>query len=104
MYAVISDRTRQFTVKQGDLIQCDLGLAKQPGDAISFEQVLLVGNEGKVKVGAPFVAGAKVRGEVVGDVKGNKLVIFKYKRRKNMRRKNGHRQGFTAVRIQAIEG
>ncbi len=104
MYAVISDRSRQFTVKPNDRILCDLGLAKQPGEAVEFSQVLLLGNEGKLKVGAPFVSGARVIGEVVKDTKGPKLVVFKYKRRKNMRRKNGHRQGYTEVLIKEIKG
>lgn len=104
MYAVISDRTRQFTVKPGDLILCDLGAPQMPGSEVRFGDVLLVGGEGRSRVGTPFVKGASVRGEVVGPAKGPKLVVFKYKRRKNMRRKNGHRQAYTQVKIQAIEG
>lgn len=102
MYAVISDRNRQFTVRVGDQIQCDAGLAAEPGAKVSFDQVQLVSNEGSVRVGTPFVAGASVVGEVVGPKRGDKVIAMRFKRRKNVRVKRGHRQNYVVVKIAAI--
>lgn len=104
MYAVISDRSRQHTVRTGDVILCDLDAAKKAGETVTFEQILVLGHEGKVQLGKPFVKGASVTGEVLGEKKGAKLVVFHFKRRKNVRRKQGHRQGYTQVKIQKIQG
>jgi large subunit ribosomal protein L21 len=104
MYAVISDRQRQFTVREGDVIQCDTIATSEPGQSVVFDHVSLVSHEGTVRVGKPTVDGAKVTGEVLGDTKGPKLVVFSFKRRKNSRTKNGHRQRYTRVRITSIEG
>jgi len=104
VYAVISDRTRQFTVRAGDEILCDLGHDSKPGTKVTFEQVALLGNEGNIRVGKPFVGGAKVTGEVVGEEQGDKVIAFRFKRRKNVRRKRGHRQGYVRVKIQDIQG
>ena len=87
----------------GDEILCDLMDEAEAGSEVRFEQVLLVGEEGSVKVGRPLLAGAVVRGEVVGPARGKKLIVFHFKRRKNIHRKNGHRQDYTRVRITAIE-
>lgn len=102
MYAILSDRTNQATVRVGDEIVCDLMDDAQPGSEIVFDQVLLVGDEGQTRVGTPTVEGATVKGEVVGESKGKKLVIFRFKRRKNVRRRTGHRQRYTKVRITEI--
>ena len=104
MYAVINDRSRQFTVRVGDQIQCDLGLDSTPGAKVTFSQVQLVGDEGAVRIGKPYVAGAQVVGEIVGPAQGKKLICMRFKRRKNVRRKRGHRQDYTTVKIAAIEG
>ena len=104
MYAVISDRSRQATVRVGDVVDLDLDRDLAVGEALTFDRVLLVGEEGEVKVGAPTVAGATVRAEVLGHVKGPKEVAFRFKRRKNVRVKQGHRQGYTRVRITGIDG
>lgn len=104
MYAVINDRSRQHTVREGDEILCDLGPDLVPGQPVAFERVHLVGDEGDVRVGKPFVEGARVTGEVLGEEKGKKLVVFRFKRRKNVRVKQGHRQGYARVRITALEG
>ena len=101
MYAVINDRSRQFTVREGDEILCDT-FATEPGQEVRFDQVALVSNEGDVRVGKPLVEGASVVGEVVGPAKGPKLVVFKFRRRKDSRTKRGHRQGYTRVRITSI--
>lgn len=102
MYAIILDRTRQTTVRAGDVIDCDLNTDLKAGDSVTFEEVLLVGNEGEVRVGKPLVVGASVTGEVIGEIKGQKVIAFRFKRRKGVRRKRGHRQHYTQVRITAI--
>ena len=104
MFAVISDRGRQAGVRVGDVLDCDLNLSWTQGDTVTFDQVLLTSNEGDVRVGAPAVDGVSVTAEVVGHVKGKKEVVFRFKRRKNVRVKNGHRQNHTRVRITGIEG
>jgi large subunit ribosomal protein L21 len=103
VYAVISDRGRQARVSVGDVLNCDYNEAWKPGDTVVFDQVLLVSNEGAVKVGAPTLTGAKVRGEVVVHGRGVKVVSFRFKRRKNVRVKRGQRACTTRVLIQAIE-
>ena len=102
MYAIISDKSRQHTVRVGDVVRCDHKPDAQPGQELTFGDVLLVSNEGDVKVGSPNVDGASVTGEVVGESRGKKLVVFRFKRRKNVRVKRGHRQSYTDVRITAI--
>ena len=102
MYAVIRDRSRQTTVRQGDVIDLDLSSDLEPGSTLTFDEVLLVGDEGEVRVGRPTVEGASVTAEVLGEAKGKKLVAFRFKRRKNVRVKRGHRQRYTRVRITEI--
>ncbi len=102
MFAIISDRSRQFTVRAGDRILCDLGSEHRPGESLTFTQVLVLGNEGTVSVGKPFVDGASVVGEVLGKEQGEKVVSMRFHRRKNVRRKTGHRQAYLSVRIQEI--
>ncbi|TAJ25308.1 MAG: 50S ribosomal protein L21 [Planctomycetota bacterium] len=102
MYAIIQDRTRQLTVREDEIVDLDWHSGWKAGDKISFDQVLVVGKEGTVKVGRPLVAGAKVSAEVIGEKRGEKLVVFRFRRRKNVRRKRGHRQDFTSVKITKI--
>lgn len=102
MYAVINDSHQQTTVREGDIVLLDLKQDAQPGDQITFDEVLLVGNEGNVQVGKPNVSGASVVAEVLGMAKGEKLIAFRFKRRKNVRVKRGHRQKYTRVRISSI--
>jgi large subunit ribosomal protein L21 len=102
MYAIIEDHGRQYTVRAGDLVDLDLKDAAEKA-SITFDRVLLVQSDGGVKVGTPTVPGAKVLATVVGEVKGKKIVIRKYRRRKNYRRKQGHRQHYTRVKIESIE-
>ena len=104
MYAIISDRNQQTTVRVGDIVACDLNPALSTGDPVTFDSVRLIGDEGEIKVGAPLVEGAKVTGEVLGEWKGPKIIVFRFKRRKNVRVKKGHRQKYTNVRITAIDG
>ena len=103
MFAVISDRGNQATVRVGDVVTCDFQSGWNPGDPVTFDKVLLMGDEGEVSVGKPTVEGAKVTGEVVNHCKGPKEVVFRFKRRKNVRVKRGHRQRYTRVRITGIE-
>jgi len=103
MFAVIRDSGRQFKVREGDRILIDKREAL-PGAEIRFEEVLLVGDEKGAKVGTPTVPGAAVLGRVIGAARGEKLVVFKYRRRAGGKTKKGHRQAFTAVRVESIEG
>ena len=102
MYAIIQDRKRQATVRKGDVLLCDLKSDAKPGDEISFEEVLLVGDEGKIQLGKPLLKGAKVTAEVIREVKGPKVIAFRFKRRKGVRRKRGHRERYTQVKITGI--
>ena len=103
MHAVISDRGRQASVHVGDVLACDLNSDWNEGDSVTFDQVLLLSNEGEVQIGAPTVPGARVTARVLGMRKGEKLVVFRFKRRKNVRVKRGHRQRYTHVEITGIE-
>ena len=103
MYAIIQDRKRQTTVRKGDVILCDLQSYHAAGDKIVFGEVLLVGNEGDFRIGKTTVEGAKVTGEVLGETLGEKVIAFRFKRRKGVRKKRGHRQKFTQVRITGID-
>jgi large subunit ribosomal protein L21 len=102
VYAIVRDRNQQTRVQKGDVILCDLNQALEPGAKVTFDEVLLVGDEGTVRIGKPTVAGAKVTGEVLGTAKGDKVIAFRFKRRKNVRKKRGHRQHYTQVRITEI--
>lgn len=102
MYAVIQTGGKQYRVQQGDVIYVEK-LDEQEGANVEFE-VLLLGGENSVKVGQPTVSGAKVTGKVLGQVKGAKLVVYKFKAKKNVRRKQGHRQPYTKVEIASITG
>ena len=104
MYAVISDRGRQTGVRVGDVVDLDLSSDLEPGSNVTFDQVMLLANEGETRVGTPTVDGASVTAEVVGEAKGDKLVVFRFKRRKNVRVKRGHRQRYTRVKITGIQG
>ena len=101
MYAIIEDSGTQFKVTSGDTIQIDRA---PEGDAktITFDQVLLVGGEGSPKIGAPLVSGATVTADIIGPVKGPKVMTVKYRRRKGYHKKIGHRQQYTAVKITGI--
>lgn len=102
MYAVIKTGGKQYRVSQGDKLRVEK-LAGNVGDAVTFDQVLMVGGE-SLKLGQPLVGGAKVEAKIVGQGLGKKVVVFKFRRRKNYRRKNGHRQPFTALEITNIVG
>lgn len=101
MYAIIRTGGRQFRVEPGQTIRLP-SLSVEPGESVTFEDVLLGADGDQIKVGAPVVSGAAVQAEVVRHGRGEKIIIFKHKRRKNYRRKQGHRQGFTEVRVNEI--
>ena len=100
MYAVIVSGGKQYRVSQGDTIYVEK-LDQEPDSKVSFD-VLMLGSEDGVEVGSPTLAGAKVEGKVVSQVKGEKIVIYKYKSKKTYHRKAGHRQNYTKVEITAI--
>ena len=102
MYAIISDGGRQYTVREGDVLRVDYREAEK-GAAIDFDRVLAVSGDAGLTVGTPTVAGAKVTAEVLGPEMGKKLIVQKLRRRKNSRRKTGHRQIYTRVRVDKIE-
>ncbi|MBQ8161776.1 MAG: 50S ribosomal protein L21 [Clostridia bacterium] len=101
MYAIIAAGGRQYRVSQGDVILVDK-ISKEDGATVSFD-VLLLGGDGDIKVGNPTVEGAKVEGKILSQVKGKKIVIGKYKSKKNYDRKTGHRQPYTKVEITAVQ-
>jgi large subunit ribosomal protein L21 len=101
MYAVIKTGGKQYRVAQGDVIQVER-LDGDSGALLTFDDVLLVGTDDDTKIGTPVLDGAKVEGTIVEQGRGRKLIVFKFRRRKNYKRKNGHRQYFTRVRIDAI--
>lgn len=101
MYAIIRTGDKQFRVEAGRTIRIP-SLAAEVGEKVTFPEVLLASTDDEVKVGAPTVEGAEVTGEVVAHGKGEKIIVFKWKRRKNYRRKQGHWQKYTEVRIDEI--
>jgi large subunit ribosomal protein L21 len=103
VYAIIQRKGRQATVRTGDVLDLDLDTELEAGAKVTFDEVLLVGNEGQVRVGKPTLAGVTVTGEVVGAVKGVKVIAFRFKRRKNVRKKRGHRQQYTRIKITGIQ-
>ena len=101
MYAVIEACGKQYKVTKGDVVFFEK-LEAEEGKKITFDKVVLLSNEGKIEVGAPYVKGIKVEGKVVAHGKGKKIVVFKYKAKKNYRRKQGHRQPYTKLVVKKI--
>lgn len=103
MYAVIETGGKQYRVEPGDVIDVERipGVSEESSDVV-FDRVLLLGGDGDVQVGRPTVEGARVEAVRTADVRGPKVVVFKMKRRKGYRRKNGHRQDLLRVRIENI--
>lgn len=103
MYAIIETGGKQYRVENGDQIAVEkLGIAD--GEAVTFDKVLVVGSDDGVKVGTPYVEGSAVEGKVIESGKGKKVIIFKYKAKKDYRKKQGHRQPYTLVEITGIDG
>ena len=101
MYAVLKSGGKQYKVEEGQVLR----LEKLPGDvgsAIKFDQILMIGDGESIQVGQPLVDGASVEARIVDQGRGKKIIVFKYKRRKRYRRKQGHRQEFTAIQVDSI--
>lgn len=103
MYAIIKTGGKQYRVQSGAQLRVE-ALPAEVGAAVSFDEVLLVGEGDAVKVGAPFIAGAAVKATVVSHGRGDKVRIFKMRRRKHFQKTQGHRQSYTEVRIDDIKG
>lgn len=102
-YAIIRTGGKQFRVSPGDVVRVPSLAGKETGENIEFTEVLASGDEsGEVRLGAPIIDGARVVGTIVEHGRGPKIIVFKFKRRKNYARKQGHRQKFTEVRIKDI--
>jgi large subunit ribosomal protein L21 len=103
MYAVIQTGGKQYRVKSGEQLRVEQ-LPAEVGAAVSFDQVLMLGEGDAARIGAPYVSGAKVKATVVAQGRGDKVRIFKLRRRKHYQKTQGHRQGYTEVRIDEIVG
>lgn len=102
MQAVIRTGGKQYSVSAGDVIEVEK-LAGEPGDEIELNEVLMVSpDKGDAQVGTPVIEGAVVKAKIIGEKKGKKIVVFKFKRRKDYRNKNGHRQRYTTLEITDI--
>ncbi len=101
MYAIIKSGGKQYRVESGEQLRLE-SLSADVGSAVSFEEVLMVGEGESVRIGAPTVAGAKVKATVVSHGRGDKVKIFKLRRRKHYQKSQGHRQNYTEVRIDDI--
>jgi len=102
MYAVIKTGGKQYRVTEGQKLHVEK-LTGNPGDKVTFNEVLMLGGD-KLTIGQPMVKGARVEAEILGQDRGPKIVIFKFRRRKNYRRKQGHRQHYTQLKITGIAG
>lgn len=100
MYAIIETGGKQLKVSKGDIVDIELIEAKRH---VTFDRILLIGEEGKVEVGTPYVKGAKVSAKVLGDGKDNKVISFKFKNKTNYHRTIGHRQPYTRIEIEEVK-
>ncbi|MCC6751722.1 MAG: 50S ribosomal protein L21 [Deltaproteobacteria bacterium] len=103
MYAVVKTGGKQYRVTEGDTLKVEK-LPGEPGQPVVLDQVLLLVNGEQMSLGRPLVAGAQVTAEILEQDRHRKVIIYKYRRRKRYRRKNGHRQPYTALRITGIQG
>lgn len=103
MYAVIETGGKQYRVQEGDTIYVEK-LNGQVGDSVDFDRVLVLSRDGELLAGKPYLEGAKVEGNVLEQSKAKKIIVFKYKAKKNYRKKTGHRQPYTKVKIEKIVG
>jgi large subunit ribosomal protein L21 len=101
MYAVIKTGGKQHRVSEGEVVVVEK-ISGDKGDAVVFDQVLMVGKEGDFRIGTPVVEGAKVTGEILSQTKAPKVIVFKMKKRKGYHKKNGHRQQMTSMKIKEI--
>lgn len=103
MYALVQILGKQYKAEAGSRLKIDR-LAQAQGEAVRFDDVLLTSDAGKVTIGSPFVPGVAVKAVVESHERAKKVVVFKFKRRKDYRKKQGHRQQYTVVRVESIEG
>jgi len=103
VYAIIRDRGTQYRIEKGQVLQIAL-IDAEPGSQLELGEVLMIGGGDQVQVGTPLVAGAKVLAKVLGETKGDKIIVFKYKNKKRYRRRTGHRQQYTRIAIKEIVG
>ena len=103
MYAVIETGGKQYRVHEGMVLEHELLQGADVGQPVVFEKVLMVATDDDVKIGAPYIEGAVVKGEIQEQGRGEKIIVYKYKRKKGYRRKQGHRQSYLATKIVAIE-
>ena len=101
MYAIVATGGKQYKVREGEILRIEK-IPGEVGSPVSFDQVLMVADGDTVSIGRPALEGAAVTAQIVEQGKANKLIVFKYKRRKRYRRRQGHRQSYTAVKIDAI--
>jgi large subunit ribosomal protein L21 len=101
MYAIVATGGKQYKVREGEVLRIEK-ISGEVGSPVSFDQVLMVGDGESVNIGRPALEGAAVTARIVEQGKSKKVIVFKYKRRKRYRRKQGHRQSYTAVKIDAI--
>ena len=101
MYAIIESGGKQYKISEGDIIKVET-MAGNVGDVVEIDKVLLLKKDEEVKVGNPLVSEAKIVGEIVEKGKDKKIIVFKFKRRKNYRKKRGHRQQYTFLKINQI--
>ncbi|MBA7564172.1 50S ribosomal protein L21 [subsurface metagenome] len=103
MYTLVEIKGKQYRAEKGALLKIDR-VDKEKGESLEFKSVLFVSDEKKVKIGTPYVKGVKVKAIVEEHGKNKKITIYKYKKRKNYRRKQGHRQQYSLIRVQDIQG
>ncbi len=103
MYAVVETGGKQYRVQEGDTIFVEK-LSGESGSDITLDKVLLISNEGDIKVGKPVLEGASVEAEILEQGKAKKIIVFKYKSKKDYRKKQGHRQPYTRLKIKSING
>ena len=102
MYAIVDSGGKQYKVEEGDILKVEK-LSGEVGDKISFDKILMFSDGEKVNIGTPLLEDVMVNGHIVEQGKTKKIIVFKYKRRKRYRRKQGHRQQFTSVKIDSIK-
>lgn len=104
MYAIFVDGGRQYRVEPGQTLDIDYREGSQEGDSLQFESILAIGGDEGLRLGTPAISGASVAAKVLGTEQGEKLYIQKFRRRKNSKRRTGHRQKYTRIEISAING
>ncbi len=104
MYAVIEDGSHQYKVEEGDTFEVQRHDLNEGQTTYEFDRVVMIGDGDNSKVGQPYVEGAKVTAKIGGEIKGDKIHIFKFRKRKGYRRKTGHRQRFLQLTVEKIEG